>query len=179
MSIPPRIEKLLDGGMLQPIEAPDADVAALWRKAVTSAADARNLRGSPDNEYVLAYQALLQMGTAVLAAAGYRTRGAQGHHATTFYAVAALEIEGLEEIDVRSDRVRRMRKLSAYEPGSPSREQIEELRKLVADTLSPARRWLAASRPNAVLLVEPGQVARGRRGMRRGSGAARSVDAPP
>jgi hypothetical protein len=136
MSIPPKIQRLLDGGMLQQVDVPDADVAALWRKAVTSADDARNAGNSPDNQYVLGYQALLQMGTAVLAAAGYRTRGAQGHHANTFYAISALGITGLEDIDVRTDRIRRMRKLSAYEPGSPMPEQIGELR----DVLPPARR---------------------------------------
>jgi hypothetical protein len=50
---------------------------------------------------VLGYQALLQVGTAILAVAGYRTRGAQGHHANSFCAVAGIGIPGLEEIDVR------------------------------------------------------------------------------
>ncbi len=65
---------------------------ALWEKALRSSRDARNTANSADNQYVLGYQALLQMGTAILAAAGYRTRGAQGHHANTFYAVAGLGI---------------------------------------------------------------------------------------
>ncbi|HEX2206170.1 MAG TPA: hypothetical protein VHG93_00695 [Longimicrobium sp.] len=93
MSIPPRIQQLLEGRHLQEAETADAHVAALWQKALASARDARNSTTSPDNRYVLGYQALLQMGTAVLACAGFRTRGAQGHHATTFYAVAALGIE--------------------------------------------------------------------------------------
>jgi hypothetical protein len=80
-----RIEQLLEGRKLQELEVQDADVAALWQKALGSVRDARNA-AALDNQYVLGYQALLQMGTAVLACAGYRTRGAQGHHATTFYA---------------------------------------------------------------------------------------------
>lgn len=132
MTVPVKLQRLLDGGNLQTIDAPDADVAALWRKAVTSARDARNPGTSSDNQYVPGYQALLQMGTAILAAAGYRTRGAQGHHANTFYAVAALAIPGLEDIDIRSERVRRMRKLSAYEPGSPSMEQLHVVAELGA-----------------------------------------------
>lgn len=129
------------------MESSDANVAALWQKALASARDARNGTTAPDNQYVLGYQALLQMGTALLACAGYRTRGAQGHHATTFYAVAALGIEGLEEINIRSDRVREMRKVSAYEPGSPTPGQIAALFELMDALMPPAHRWLAAQRP--------------------------------
>lgn len=95
MSTPRRIQQLLEGRQLEEFPTPDSDVAALWQKATASARDARNSTNSPDNQYVLGYQALLQMGTAVLAYAGYRTRGAQGHRATTFFAVAALQIGGL------------------------------------------------------------------------------------
>ncbi len=63
MSIPHRIQRLLDGAQLQEVTATDQDVSALWEKAVASARDARNLANSPDNQYVLGYQALLQVGT--------------------------------------------------------------------------------------------------------------------
>lgn len=153
MSSPHRIQRLLDGGQLQEITAPDADVAALWEKGVASARDARNPANSPDNQYVLGYQALLQAGTAILAAAGYRTRGAQGHHANTFYAVVGFGIEGLEEIDVLTERIRRMRKLSAYEPGSPAPEQLRHLGELLDTALPPARTWLVAARPNVTFVA--------------------------
>lgn len=149
MSIPRRIQQLMEGPQLEEFPTPDSDVAALWQKATASARDARNSTNSPDNQYVLGYQALLQMGTAVLACAGYRTRGAQGHHATTFFAVAALEIEGLQEIDIRTDRIRKMRKVSAYEAGSPTPEQIRGLNELLDTVMPPARRWLAQQRPHA------------------------------
>lgn len=143
---PRRIQQLLEGRQLQELAAPDPDVASLWKKALASVRDARNATAL-DNQYVLGYQALLQMGTAVLACAGYRTRGAQGHHATTFYAVAALEIGGLEEIDIRTNRVREMRKVSAYEPGSPTPAQIDALLRLIDEVMPPAQRWLSAQRP--------------------------------
>lgn len=146
MSTPGRIQQLLEGRHLQESATPDADVAALWQKSLASVRDARNST-SPDNQYVLGYQALLQMGTAVLACAGYRTRGAQGHHATTFYAVAALGIEGLKEIDIRTNRIREMRKVSAYEPGSPTPGQIVSLFALIDAVMPHAQRWLAAQRP--------------------------------
>ncbi len=152
MSVPVHIQRMVDTGLLQELEAPDADVAALWQKATSSARDSGNPANSADNRYVLGYQALLQMGTAILACAGYRTRGAQGHHANTFYAVAALGITGLEEIDIRTERVRKMRKLSAYEPGSPAPEQIEALKVLLDGVMPPAQRWLSTRRPAASFL---------------------------
>jgi len=147
MTVPLKIQRLLDSRQLEVLARSDADVVALWEKAVRSSSDALNPGNSADNQYVLGYQALLQMGTAILAAAGYRTRGAQGHHANTFYAVAGLGIPGLEEVDIRAERIRQMRKLSAYEPGSPSADQLQRLHELVTTTLPLAQAWLAAQRP--------------------------------
>jgi hypothetical protein len=147
MSTPQRIQQLLEGRQLEEFPTSDPDVAALWQKALTSARDARNSTNSLDNQYVLGYQALLQMGTALIACAGYRTRGAQGHHASTFYAVAALGIDGLKEIDIRTNQIRKMRKVSAYEPGSPTPGQIGALFELLDAVMPYAQRWLAAQRP--------------------------------
>jgi hypothetical protein len=150
MTVPQRIQQLLESRKLEEFPTSDPDVAALWQKSVTSARDARNSTNSPDNQYVLGYQAMLQMGTAVLACAGYRTRGAQGHHATTFFAVAALGIDGLKEIDILTDQIRKMRKVSAYEAGSPTAEQISGLNALLDEMMPHAQCWLAAQRPVAV-----------------------------
>ena len=147
MSTPDRIHHMVDAGRLQESTANDQDIAALWEKAVMSARDARNPANSPDNQYVLGYQALLQVCTAILACAGYRTRGAQGHHANTFYAVGALQISGLEEINITMERIRLMRKVSAYEAGSPSPEQLAALNRLLDEVMPPAHRWLVEQRP--------------------------------
>ena len=157
MSIPHRVQRLLDNNMLGAIESSDEDVAALWDKAVASAREARQAGNSLANRYVLGYQALLQMATAILSAAGYRTQGAQAHHVNSFYAVSALEVEGLEDIHVWTDDVRKLRSVSAYGPGSPTRGQLDSLLRLIATTLPAARRWLAAKRPGARLarLDEP------------------------
>jgi hypothetical protein len=149
VTVPLKIQRLLDSGQLELLPRGDADIVALWEKALRSSRDARNAANSADNQYVLGYQALLQMGTAILAAAGYRTRGAQGHHANTFYTVAGLGIAGLEEIDVRVEGIRRMRKLSAYEPGTPSAEQLRRLHELVKEALPFAHSWLVAQRRSA------------------------------
>jgi hypothetical protein len=147
MSTPYRIERMLERGLLEQVAATDPEVSALWRKALASARDSRNEANAPDNRYVLGYQALLQAATAVLSCAGYRTRGAQGHHANTFHALAGLGIPGLEDVDIRSERIRKMRKLSAYEPESPAPEQIHALRRLLDEVMPPAHGWLAEQRP--------------------------------
>jgi hypothetical protein len=87
------------------------------------------------------------MGTAILSCAGFRTRGSHGHHANTFLAVAALGIDGLEEIGITTERIRKMRKTSAYEAGSVSLEQLGALKRLIGDLMPPAHRWLAIQRP--------------------------------
>lgn len=46
MTVPTKIQRLLDSRQLETIEVPDADVAALWQKAVTSARDAQG-KGHP------------------------------------------------------------------------------------------------------------------------------------
>jgi hypothetical protein len=148
MSTPDRVQRMLEAGHLQENSASDGDVATMWHKALVSTSDARNPANSLDNQYVLGYQALLQMCTAVLACAGYRTRGAQGHHANTFYAVGSLQIAGMEDINIDMERIRQMRKVSAYEPGSPTPVQLARLFELIDAVMPAAQRWLAEQRPN-------------------------------
>lgn len=66
-------------------------------------------------------------------------------------AISALEIDGLRSIDLRVNAIRRRRAQSAYEPDSPSPEQLGALLRLVEATLPAARKWLAAKRPGARL----------------------------
>ena len=152
MTVPANIQRLLDSRQLETIEVSDADVAALWQKAVASARDAQNEGTSPDNQYCPGLSGAPADGDGNPRGGGYRTRGTQGHHANTYYAVAALGIDTLNDIDVRSERIRQMRKLSAYEPRSPTSEQISRLRELLAGSLPAARKWLSATRPHAVLV---------------------------
>ncbi len=156
MSVPTQIQRLLDARQLQEVRAPDEDVALLWEKAVASARDARNASLSVDGRYALGYLALLQMATAVLAAAGYRTRGAQGHHAATFYAVSVLDIDGLESLGQRTDALRATRAQSAYGTLSPAPGELDVLLRLLRTTLPVARAWLLAARPR-VRLAELGE----------------------
>lgn len=106
MSVPPRIQRLIDGRQLETVDPDPTAIVALWTKALASAADSR--RGlSPDNAVSLGYQAAFQAASAVLEAAGYRTKGGTlAHHFNTFYAVSGLGLPGLEGVDIESERIR-------------------------------------------------------------------------
>ena len=130
---------------MEPLEATEADVAALWKKAVASANDSRNQSNSADNCHGLGYQALLQAAGAVLMAAGYRPRGGgPGHHHDVFYAVTGLSIPGLEDADIRTERVRKQRSRAVYEPDLSTESDLREVYRL-QDALLPAmHRWLTS-----------------------------------
>ncbi|HEX2079234.1 MAG TPA: hypothetical protein VHG08_16025 [Longimicrobium sp.] len=55
----------------------------------------------------------------------------------------------MDEIDIRTNQIRRMRKVSAYEPGSPTPEQIANLNALLDEVMPAAYTWLVAERPTA------------------------------
>lgn len=125
MTVPPRIQRLIEGNQMERVIPDPEKVVVLWGKALASSRDSR--KGlSNDNAVTLGYQAALQAASAVLEAAGYRTRGQMGgHHFNTFYALAALPYPGLEEVDVVSERIRKMRKLSFYDAAEATRNRSE------------------------------------------------------
>lgn len=99
--------------------------------------------------HALWYQALLQAASAVLMLAGYRPRGAgPGHHHDLFYAVSGLGIPGLEDIAIRTERVRKQRSRSVYEPDFSTEADLGDVYGLQDALLPPIRRWLEASRPD-------------------------------
>ncbi len=115
MTIPHRIQLLIDDKQMDVVTPAIVDVAVRWKKALASNKDARIPAISPDNAISLGYQAAMQAASALLEMAGYRARGSTGgHHHNTFYAVAALRLPGLEDLDVDSERIRKMRSSSFY-----------------------------------------------------------------
>lgn len=127
MTVPVKIQRLLDSRELEMVE-PDAEkIISLWKKAVASNSDSR--KGlSPDNAITLAYQAGFQACTALLEARGYRTKGGKpGHHHNVFYATSALGYELLGEVDVTSEQVRSRRTKSFYGGTQQSGEDVERI----------------------------------------------------
>lgn len=93
LTIPHRIQLLIDEKQMDVVTPAIVDVAVRRKKALASNKDARIPAISPDNAISLGYQAAMQAASALLEMAGYRTRGSTGgHHHNTFYAVAALRL---------------------------------------------------------------------------------------
>ena len=141
---------------MEPLEATEADVAALWKKAVASANDSRNRSNSADNRHGLGYQALLQAASAVLMAAGYRSRGGgSGHHHDLFYAVTGLSISGLDDADILTEPIRKQRSRAVYEPDLLTESDLLEVYRL-QDALLPAmHRWLTSQGPGVAAKLPP------------------------
>ena len=94
----PRLQAMIDSRELEQAEAPGAEVAARWKRAVQSYVDSRQDL-SPESVVTLGYQAGLQAATTVVRAAGYRVRASHsGHHRTTFEALRALDVPGLSSL---------------------------------------------------------------------------------
>lgn len=156
METPPRIQRLIDGRQMERVE-PEAEwIVLLWEKAVASSLDSRKDL-HPDNAVTLGYQAAFQASTAVLECAGFRTKGASpGHHHNTFYALSALGHPGLDEVDVTSERIRKMRTAAFYGADIASAAQVKPVHEWLDALLPAARRAIATARPDlAPRLREP------------------------
>ena len=132
------------------VEPDDEAIRIFWAKAVRSLQYAALEVLIADNAFQLGYQALLQAATAVLDAAGYRTRGqGGGHHRNAFYAVAALGIPGLEDVDARTERVRKRRAMSVYDPADEATARdVADLLALADRVLPAAHHWIVETRPS-------------------------------
>lgn len=156
MAIPPRIQRLVEGHQMEQVEPDPERVMAFWAKALASSADSR--KGlHPDNAVSLGYQAAFQAATAVLECAGYRTKGqSPGHHHNTYYALAGLGLEGLDSVDVDSERIRKMRTDAFYGASIATEAQVQAVHRWLDALLPAAKRALTAMRPDlAARLPEP------------------------
>lgn len=100
----------------------------------------------PDWQIAIAHNAVVQLATAALAAAGYRPRGAGQH----YYAIQSLAFTvGLEpELVQELDYLRRKRNQSAYEhAGLASTAEAEEMVALASQLRDRVRAWLQEEHP--------------------------------
>jgi hypothetical protein len=146
MAVPPRIQRLIDGRQMEPVEPDPERIVGLWTKALAASADSR--KGlHPDNAVSLGYQAAFQAASSVLESAGYRTRGpSQGHHHNTFYALSGLGLPGLGQVEVESERIRKMRTDAFYGASASSAEQVGAVHRWLDALLPAARDAIAAIR---------------------------------
>lgn len=109
------IQKHLDGKRLQADPVDDPEVLGFWRKALVAQVDATNATVSLENRMLRAYDAARIAATAIVRAAGYRTRG-DGHHHITFDVARSL----VSDVDLKRaldtmDALRKVRHDVEYE----------------------------------------------------------------
>lgn len=144
-----RIDRLLEGRSLEEVAAEDAEVLAIWTAALREWSDASVPGLSVAGAFTHVYQASFRAATAMVRAAGYRTRGAVGsHHHATFYAVAALGDDAIEQVADAMQGIRGGRHTALY--GAEEELEVEDLesaRGHVARLLLEIHRWITAARP--------------------------------
>jgi hypothetical protein len=143
------IERLLEGRMIEMVQADDDEVAALWRKAIESYGDSEIRGMSKDGVFKLLYDAGRQAATAFVAAHGYRARGTSGHHHSVLAAAAALASESHSDLFKQMDLQRGRRHEIEYSAYSEIRtEDLEEARGLVRSLINETAAALRMVRPN-------------------------------
>jgi hypothetical protein len=144
-----RIDRLIEARSLEEASAEDAEVAAIWASALREWTDAGVPGLSVAGAFTHVYQAAFRAATAMVRAAGYRSRAALGgHHYVIFYALAALGADELERLADSMQGMRAGRHTALYgdeeelEPGD-----LEKARTLVSRLLAEVRAALIAARP--------------------------------
>ena len=147
-------DDLLAVKRLAPHEPTAAEVDALLRRAERDLRHALVSADSEDWRFIAAYSAALALATVVLAASGFRARGA-GHHLTT---IGALPLGLGNEVAVASSYLndcRELRNEVLYdEPGGVKRAEVERLIGEVERLRGHVLAWLAEQHPD--LLPEEG-----------------------
>lgn len=143
----PRIQMMVESRQLEELPAPDAEVIGMWAKAVRSFRSSSLPELDRDAAFTLAYQAALQLATALVRAAGYRTRG-EAHHHHTFAAVAALGLGDLSDAARDLNVIRQGRHSAIYDwEGATSEQDLARLRASALRLFAAGRTWLASARP--------------------------------
>ena len=144
-----RIERLIEARNLEEVPAGDAEVAGIWAAALREWSDAGVPGLSLAGTFTHIYQAAFRAASALLRAAGYRTRGAVGsHHYVTFYAVSALGDDEMEQIADALQGIRGGRHIALYgDEEELELEDVENARAHVSLFLYKVHRWLTTSRP--------------------------------
>ena len=144
------LDELLRQRRLQEHRASAEEIAELLRKAHVYLADANVQATSVEGRFMQAYNAALALATAVLAASGYRPRGA-AYHATLFEALPLVMGEETRTISEYFDVCRLKRHQALYgRLGQVTERDVEELGRSVELFADMARAWLARNHPGLV-----------------------------
>jgi len=136
------------GISLDAVEPDKAQIRRLLASAERNLADARISALAAENQFDVAYKAILQLAMLALNANGYRTLTSRpGHHQTAIQALA-LTI-GLRPDSVRLlDALRKQRNRSDYSGEPVSRAAVVECVRSADELLVTVKAWLADRRPD-------------------------------
>lgn len=142
------IDRLVEGRFLEAVTVDEREVAGLWARALESYHDSEAPRLSRTGAFKQLYDAGRQAVATFVVAHGYRTRGAAGHHQTTFAAGAALAPDELSGLVKRLELMRGRRHDLEYSAfGEVSGEEVAEMRELVRSVINEAVGPLRTLRP--------------------------------
>jgi hypothetical protein len=134
------LEQWLTEGKLKAHQTNLQEVTKLLNAVERNIRDASIEALSPDNRFIIAYQAVLQLATSALLASGYRPSASMGHHYVTIQSLSFTLKSSKSQI-YYFDNCRKIRNASEYErTGVVSehgvKELLEELGKFRQDVLT-------------------------------------------
>lgn len=136
------------GISLDAIEPDKAQIGRLLASATRNIADARIPELAAENQFDVAYKAILRLAMLALNANGFRTLTSKpGHHQTAIQTLASTI--GLQPERIRPlDALRKQRNLSDYSGEPVSRVAVIECVRVAGELLTDVRAWLADRRPD-------------------------------
>lgn len=147
----PKLRRLLDSHEIEALAAPDDEVAGFWRKAMRAYRDSRLPGLSPASGFNLAYEAALDVATALVREAGFRVKTSRAHHWATFYSLQGLDDPTLAKLAQDLDGARTERHENVYEADDDdalAARRRDGLHEVLAELLPAARARLVSRRPS-------------------------------
>ena len=157
----PKLQRVLDDHDFTLQEPEDFRIEGVWAKAMRGISDARLPGHSVEGAFAHAYQSAFQICTAMLNAAGFRTRGGlKDHHYKTFYAVRGLEpdVPGIDALALRLEESRQQRHQGMYdEVMRVNRRELDSMLALLDELIPLASAAIERLRPGVLLDGPPRQ----------------------
>lgn len=141
------LKKWLGSGQLTRYEPSGREIQDLFALVDRDLDDAQTDGLSSDRQFLIAYEAALNLATIALYASGYETRG-QGHHFRTFAALPEVVGEELDDLSHYFEVCRAKRNRSTYDrSGEISDTDAHELIGEVLSFRRLIRAWLKDHHP--------------------------------
>lgn len=149
MSIPAKVQMMLEGHKLAPMAFPDDQVVGLWTKAVEAYTDSFSIPRSWNGQFRDLYEGGRLAATAFIAAEGYKPIG-QDHHHSAIVAAAEFSPEPVGEAFYTLEGARGLRHDTNYGSADVVEEDdVNELREALDVIMTEGAKHLRSLRPDA------------------------------